>query len=80
MKKELRANAVWINAYTNDVPSYIASRRVIAEGGYEAEESMYWYNKPSPYKPEIEDIIISAVHELLPNDFKTSRIPSGKNK
>lgn len=80
LKKELKANAVWINAYTNDVPSYIASRRVIAEGGYEAEESMYWYNKPSPYKPEIEDIIISAVHELLPNDFKTSRIPSGKNK
>lgn len=70
LKKEIGASVLWINAYTNDVPSYIASARVIAEGGYEAEGSMYWYDKPSPYKPEIEDMIIQAVVDLLPGSFK----------
>ena len=70
LKKEIGSSVLWINAYANDVPSYIASKRVIAEGGYEAEGSMYWYDKPSPYKPEIEDIIIQAVHDLLPGRFK----------
>ena len=70
LKKELGAERLWINAYTNDVPCYIASRRVIQEGGYEAESSMYYYDKPSPFSEEVEDIIIEAVHELLPPMFK----------
>ncbi|PHQ62465.1 MAG: hypothetical protein COC08_00870 [Maribacter sp.] len=65
LKKELGPKTLWVNAYSNDAPSYIASRRVIEEGGYEAEDSMYWYNKPSSYMPEIEDIIVEAVHDLL---------------
>ncbi|HLT07190.1 MAG TPA: neutral/alkaline non-lysosomal ceramidase N-terminal domain-containing protein [Cyclobacteriaceae bacterium] len=70
LKKELDAKRLWINAYANDVPSYIASRRVIREGGYEAESSMYYYDKPSPLSEEAEDIIIKAVHDLLPQSFK----------
>lgn len=70
LKKELGAERLWINAYANDVPCYIASRRVIQEGGYEAESSMYYYDKPSPLSEEVEDIIINAVHELLPHSFK----------
>ena len=73
LKNELGAEKLWINGYTNDVPSYIASRRVIREGGYEAESSMYWYDKPSPFVEAVEDIIISAVHELLPASLKTVR-------
>jgi hypothetical protein len=70
LKEELGAERLWINAYSNDVPCYIASRRVIQEGGYEAESSMYYYDKPSPLSEEAEDIIINAVHELLPQSFK----------
>jgi hypothetical protein len=46
---------------------------VIREGGYEAESSMYWYDKPAPFAEEVEDIIISAVHELMPASFKETR-------
>lgn len=70
LKNELGSEHLWINAYSNDVPCYIASRRVIREGGYEAESSMYYYDKPSPFVEEVEDIIIKAVHELLPATFK----------
>jgi hypothetical protein len=69
LKKELGADRLWINAYSNDVPCYIASRRVIREGGYEAESSMYYYDKPSPFAEEVEDLIIHAVHEILPATF-----------
>ena len=73
LKNELGAEHLWINAYSNDVPCYIASRRVIGEGGYEAESSMYYYDKPSPFAPEVEDIIITAVHDLIAPAFKLER-------
>ncbi|QHT72235.1 hypothetical protein GXP67_31485 [Rhodocytophaga rosea] len=73
LKNELGADKLWVNAYANDVPCYIASKRVIKEGGYEAETSMYFYDKPSPFGEEIENIIMTAVHDLLPADFKILR-------
>lgn len=73
LKNELGAEKLWVNAYANDVPCYIASKRIIGEGGYEAETSMYWYDKPSPFAVEVEDIIVQSVHDLLPADFKENR-------
>jgi hypothetical protein len=49
LKKELGPDKLWVNAYSNDVPCYIASRRVIGEGGYEVDYSMYSYNSPSRF-------------------------------
>lgn len=73
LKIELGAEKLWMNAYANDAPCYIASRRVIREGGYEAESSMYYYDKPSAFVEEVEDIIIASVHDLLPESFKLKR-------
>ncbi len=76
LKEEIGADRVWMNAYANDVPCYIASKRVIKEGGYEADLSMYYYDKPSPFAEEVEDIIVNAVHDILPPTFNT---PVSKN-
>lgn len=65
LKNELKDDDLWITAYANDVPGYIASRRVIKEGGYEAESSMYSYDHPSRFAEDIEDIIVKAVLRLL---------------
>jgi hypothetical protein len=73
LKNELGAEKLWVNAYANAVPCYIASRRVIREGGYEAESSMYYYDKPSAFVEEVEDIIIAAVHDLLPQSYQAAR-------
>lgn len=67
------AEMLWVNGYMNEVPCYIASERVINEGGYEAESSMYYYDKPSPFATEVEDIIVHAVQDLLPAGFKKER-------
>ena len=69
LKDEYGAEQLWVNGYSNDVPCYIASRRVIKEG----ETSMYWYNKPSPFAPEVEALIVNAAGELMPSAFKEER-------
>jgi hypothetical protein len=69
-KKDFGSGRIWINAYSNDVACYIASRRVIREGGYEADASMYCYDKPSPLAETVEDDIVDTVRELTPASFK----------
>jgi len=76
IKKELGNEKMWVNAYSNDVPCYIASRRVIREGGYEVDYSMYSYNRPSRFSEGIEDLIVGAVYDLLPATYK----PEGKKQ
>ncbi len=69
LKRELDWSRLWINAWANDVPSYIPSKRILREGGYEAEFSQTYYELPTRYAPEVEDVIVSAVHELVPKSF-----------
>ena len=73
LKNTYGAERLWVNGYANHVPCYIASKRVLKEGGYEAEGSMYWYNRTSPFAPEVEDLIINKVADLMPATFKDSR-------
>jgi neutral ceramidase len=75
LKWEIDANRLWVAAYSNDVPCYIASRRVLSEGGYEADSSMTYYGHPARLAPEAEDLIIKAVHDLLPPSFDGPRKP-----
>jgi len=71
LKRELRADRLWINAYANDVPCYIPSRRILSEGGYEAESSLWYYDRPQRLSPAIEDQIIDEVRDLLPRSYRT---------
>lgn len=66
LKKEYDPSRLWITAYANDVPCYIPSRRILSEGGYEAEGAMVYYGRPSRLAPSVEEDIIRTVHELLP--------------
>ena len=76
LKRELDVERLWVNAYANDAPCYISSRRVIAEGGYEVDASMDSYGRPTRFAPEIEDLIVSTVKALLPPSFAPK--PAGK--
>lgn len=60
LKRELaeRDRAIpWIAGYSNLYDGYIPSRRVLLEGGYEAQSR--------PWKPDLEERIVSKVHELV---------------
>lgn len=65
LKNELDKNKLWVLGYSNDVPCYIPSKRLLKMGGYESVSSMYYYNKPASFRESIEDQIISTVHQLI---------------
>jgi hypothetical protein len=70
LKRELDAPRLWVNAYSNDVSFYVASRRLIPEGGYEVSGSMVYYGQPSSLAEGTEDLIVRTVHELLPSTLR----------
>ncbi|HEV3024298.1 MAG TPA: hypothetical protein VGX76_17605, partial [Pirellulales bacterium] len=61
-------------------PCYIASKRLMAEGGYEVDSSMVYYGRPTRLAPEAEDRIVEAVHDLLPDDFDGQPPQSSQNR
>jgi neutral ceramidase len=73
LKWETDRDRLWVAAYSNDVPCYIPSRRILSEGGYEADFSMTYYGWPSRLAPATEDLIIQAVHGILPAPFDGPR-------
>ncbi len=69
IKREFIKEKIWVNAYSNDVSTYIASKRLFAEGGYEVDGSMPYYNHPSRLTEDTEEKIMQAIHELIPGGF-----------
>lgn len=74
LKKDFDRNRIWINAYSNDMPCYIPSERILREGGYEAEGAMIYYDRPTRLASGVEQKIIDEVHRQMP---KTFRAPLG---
>ena len=74
MNEMFDGDRLWINAYSNDVPCYIASKRILREGGYEADSSMRYYRQPTRLAPEAEDIICDAVQKLLPHNYYSKKL------
>ncbi len=59
---------VWVAGYSNDVFAYIPSLRVLLEGGYEAGGAMRYMTtvvQPGPFAPNVEDILMKRVNELI---------------
>ena len=77
LKSELDPRRLWIHGYANEVPGYIPSRRILKEGGYEAESSLWYYDQPQQFDPVLEDRIIDAVHRQLPPAFQAPK-PRGE--
>jgi len=69
LKREFDSDRFWFNAYTNAAPAYIPSRRVLALGQYEAVASTRYYDLPAPFAPEVEELIVGAVYEVVPRDY-----------
>ena len=66
---------LWINAYSNDVPCYIASKRVLLEGGYEADSSMIYYARPTRLAPAAEDLVVETVQKQIGKTFAAKPAP-----
>jgi putative membrane-bound dehydrogenase-like protein len=69
LKRQLDGSRLWINAYANDAPCYIPSERVLKEGGYEGGGAMVYYDLPGPFRPGLENKIVSEVRRQLEKTF-----------
>lgn len=67
LKRELAGSAaVWVAGYSNDVFGYLASRRVLREGGYEGiSANTRILNHPGRFADDSEDMVVAKAHELL---------------
>jgi putative membrane-bound dehydrogenase-like protein len=69
LKREFDSDRFWFNAYSNAAPAYIPSRRVLALGQYEATTSTRYYDLPASFAPEVEELIVDAVHDVVPRAY-----------
>jgi hypothetical protein len=75
LRRELRGDRLWINAYAHDVSNYVVSNRLLGEGGYEVGNSvsaLVTFGQPKTLKPAMEDRVIEQVRALLPECFAPS--------
>jgi putative membrane-bound dehydrogenase-like protein len=67
--REFDAGRLWINAYSNDGPCYLPSKRIYGEKGYEVDYSMVYYGKPARLAFDTEDRIADEVLKQIPPSF-----------
>ncbi|HWQ52282.1 MAG TPA: neutral/alkaline non-lysosomal ceramidase N-terminal domain-containing protein [Bryobacteraceae bacterium] len=65
VKKEYGAKGLIVAGYSNDVMSYIPSKRILDEGGYEADDSMVYYGQPGRYRDDVEERIFESLADVL---------------
>lgn len=66
LKQDLGGH-VWVAGYSNDVFGYLASRRVLKEGGYEGGGAMKYFTSiphPGPWDESVEEIVVGAAYRL----------------
>lgn len=69
LRRELDADRLWINAYSNDCPCYIPSERILKEGGYEGGGAMIYYDRPGSLASGVENLIVQEVRRQLPESW-----------
>lgn len=77
LKREFDRTRLWVNAYSNDVPCYIPSERVLKEGGYEGGDAMVYYDRPTRFAPGLEQKIVDEVHRKVPAEFSAAARTEG---
>ena len=65
VKKEFPSEDTIVAGYTNDVMSYIVSKRMLKEGGYEPVDSQIYYGNPGPYSEDVEETVMGAVKRAM---------------
>jgi hypothetical protein len=64
-RSEYGWDTTWVAGYSNDVMGYIASARVLKEGGYEGGGAMVNYGRPGPLGDAVEEVIAGKVRDLV---------------
>ena len=55
---------VSVAGYTNDVSSYLPTRKHLEQKNYEGLDSFFWYGSPAVFPPDVYDIILDDIKRL----------------
>jgi hypothetical protein len=75
IEHQLPTEHTWVAAYTDDVFAYVASEKMLAEGGYEVDASMVYYLQPGRWQSGTQDFIVRRVGEIFARSFPPSPRP-----
>ncbi|MBM3738993.1 MAG: hypothetical protein FJW39_24730 [Acidobacteria bacterium] len=64
-RKEFPKEKLVVAGYSNDVMCYIPSKRVLKEGGYEADFSMIYYGQPGPFAEDVEERVFTGIRSVM---------------
>ena len=67
LKKIFKDENLYVAGYCNEVQCYIPNKRILKEGGYEADDSMIYYAFPGPFSDDVEDIVKATAMKLMKN-------------
>lgn len=56
---------IFVAGYSNEVMCYIPTKRILGEGGYEANSSMIYYVMPGPFAENVEDKILAGIKKVM---------------
>jgi len=65
MTPEFAGERLGVAGYSNSVPAYIPSERVLQEGGYKGGTAMVYFGVHGPFRPGVEDRVVGAVRRLM---------------
>lgn len=65
MIKRLSGFSVLPLAYTNGMFGYVTTAEQLKEGGYEPQGSTIYFAMPSPFHPEVENVVKAALTNLV---------------
>lgn len=74
--KRILGEDIFVLGYSNDVMAYIPTATILKEGGYEGASSQMVYGLPSPWKANIEAVILQEVLQLA----KQAGVPVQESK
>ncbi len=60
-----KSGQVFVAGYSNEVMCYIPTKRILGEGGYEANSSMIYYVMPGPFADNVEDRIQKGIQKVM---------------
>lgn len=61
---------IMIAGYSNGHKSYLPTKRILHEGGYEATVTYCWAGYPGPYAENVQDIVLNAVKEEFSGGYR----------
>ena len=64
LKERFGWDSTWVSGYCDELLTYIPSRRVLEEGGYEGGDAMCLFGLPAPFSSNVETRILRAAQTL----------------